>query len=202
MAGILNKCGAFGGRLIGPNPFNKKGFFENGLIRQKVVKPYLSSIGADVMGQNPLPDVENLRPFPELRSVLERIMKEQGYCDGDWFYKGAKICLLWPLWAEAFPNARWVIVRRPDKDIVDSCLRTPFMFSFRDREGWQNWIDEHKKRFNEIKESEVCNEVEVWSNRIVKGDLLEIKKVVASLELKWNDDVKKIIDPKIYHYGD
>ena len=130
MAGILNKCGAFGGEMIGPNIYNPKGYFENAVIREQVVKSYLGSIGVDRFGQKPLPNVNNLRAFPELRSVIVRIMNEQGYVDGDWFYKEAKICLFWPIWKGAFPNAKWLIVRRPDDAIIDSCLRTSFMRAF------------------------------------------------------------------------
>jgi hypothetical protein len=52
-AGIVHICGAFGGRMSGPTPNNRKGMFENEEVRNQIVKPYLSSIGADPLGQKP-----------------------------------------------------------------------------------------------------------------------------------------------------
>ena len=46
-AGIIHLCGAFGGKLSGPTTYNKKGMFENGTIRNELVKPFFSAIGAD-----------------------------------------------------------------------------------------------------------------------------------------------------------
>ena len=58
VAGIFNICGAFGGEISGPTIYNKKGIFENAFIREMLVKPWLENVGADPMGQSPLPDRE------------------------------------------------------------------------------------------------------------------------------------------------
>ena len=63
VAGAINICGAFGGNMRGPNKNNEKGMFENVRIVQNLTKPYLRGIGADQLGQYPLPDIFNL-PIP------------------------------------------------------------------------------------------------------------------------------------------
>ena len=60
-AGIIDLCEAWGGITSGPNRNNRKGMFENASIRNNLVKPFLANIGADPMGQSPLPDVEKCK---------------------------------------------------------------------------------------------------------------------------------------------
>lgn len=196
-AGILHLCGAFGGEMSGPTKNNKRGMFENAKIRDTILKPYLTVIGVDPMGQDPLPDIDNLQPMDGLRDQVEGTMKEQGYKNGVWFYKGAKLCLIWPIWHEAFPEAKWVIVRRKDEDIIYSCMQTAFMRAFDKEEDWQGWVDIHKKRFEEMKKAglDIC---EVWPTKFVEGNFTEIQSVVAELGLEWNDSVEDFIEPSLW----
>lgn len=198
IAGIINKCGAWGGELQGPNNYNQKGMFENTVIRNKIVKPYIASIGYDPMCQEPLPVLSGLKPF-DFKSPITKVIRRQGYKDGTWFLKGPKMCLIWPLWAQAFPEARWIIVRRRTEDIVDSCLRTRFMRAFTDREGWRKWVVEHKKRFNEMFNAGLDIH-DVWPIKAIKGDFSEMKEVVADLGLTWNQSaVREFVSPELYH---
>jgi len=195
-AGIINMCGAFGGSMSGPNRFNKKGMFENAEIRNKIVKPYLASIECDPLGQNPLPDTDCLMEIPDLREQVEWAFKWQGYRRGPWFYKGAKLCLIWPLWHKAFPNAKWIIVRRADEDIIYSCLRTTFMRAYDDVVGWQFWIDQHKKRFQEMHDAGLDIR-EVWPTKFVEGDFSEMQQVVEELGLQWDDRAaREFVNPE------
>jgi hypothetical protein len=186
-AGIIERCGAFGGRTIGPNDYNKRGMYENREIRDNIVKPYLTLCGADPRGQHPLPNVNRLIPVGNLRAKVEQVMKFHGYQDGPWYYKCAKACLIWPVFHEAFPEARWVIVRRRDEDIINSCLHTAFMNSFKTADGWQGWIDHHKARFKEMTDAKL-QIFEVWPTRFVFGDLAEIRAAVEWLGLRWNEE--------------
>lgn len=211
VAGIINICGAFGGKMSGPNSNNKKGMFENAELRH-IVKDYLKNIGFDRMGQYPLPDIEKLTMPLGWRNKVLGVMHSQGYSEnyvGPWMYKGAKMCLIWPIWHFAFPEARWVIVRRDTKGIVKSCQRTSFMRVFKhaanykavgadsEREGWEWWVKEHEKRFAEMHEAELdCREV--WTDKIIDGDLLQVKDLIEWLGLKWREaQVKQHIDPSI-----
>ncbi len=127
VGGIINICGAFGGKLYGPTRYNQKGMFENSSIRENVDKTYLKSIHCDPKGQDPLPDTSSL-PIPrDWKQKVENIMLKEGYKKGPWFYKGARNCLVWPVWHYAFPEAKWIIVRRRTVDIAESCINTAFM---------------------------------------------------------------------------
>jgi len=126
VAGMINKCGAFGGNMSGPNKNNAKGMFENAHIRNLLMKPYLREIGVDPLCQYPLPDINKLTIPSNWKQEVEKVMTDEGYWHGPWMYKGAKMCLTWKMWHHAFPHAKWIIVRRRTGDIVNSCLRTGF----------------------------------------------------------------------------
>ena len=55
-----------------------------------------------------------LIPFADLDSKIAEIFFYSNYKGGSWYYKGAKMCLIWPIWHKAFPEAEWIIVRRDD----------------------------------------------------------------------------------------
>jgi hypothetical protein len=209
VAGAIHLCGAWGGEMRGPNRHNPKGMFENARIVEGLMKPYLRELGVDPLGQYPLPDVSNM-PIPtNWRARVEQIIQEQGYSGGPWFYKGAKMCLTWPLWHYAFPDAKWIIVRRATRDIVNSCLRTAFMRAFRNennqhkvgvdnaRDGWIWWVHQHEQRFVEMIQAGLNVKV-VWPQRMVQGDYKQMYETVEWLGLKWSSGVLSFIDPKLW----
>lgn len=210
VAGVVNICGAFGGNLSGPTINNQKGMFENHNIRQQIVKPYLQQIGADKLGQFPLPDVEKILKPNDWRQRVEDVMKTEGYKDGPWFYKGAKSCLIWPIWADAFPDAKWIIVRRRTGDIVQSCLKTGFMRAFKTEanqkavgassewEGWVWWVRQHEQRFIEMI-TEDLNVKVVWPERMVSEDYSQMKETIEWLGLEWKGEkIVEFIEPKLW----
>lgn len=202
-AGILHRCGAFGGTMRGPNPANPRGQFENIEIVSTLVKPYLRNLGVDPLGQKPLPDPSRCwgdAARLDWRRKIEGIMRRQGYPGGPWLYKGAKACLVWPLWHEAFPEAKWVIVRREDSEIVASCLRTSFMRAYQDEAGWQGWVEAHKRRFAEMRER--VDVREVWPWRAIAGDLSKFRELAGCLGLKWNEAAaREFVSPDLWHGG-
>jgi len=210
VAGCINICGAFGGNMSGPTRNNRKGMFENHKIRQQTIKPYLRNIGVDHMGQYPLPDVKNIPVPVDLRQKIERIMKEQGYKGGPWMYKGAKMCLIWPVMHYAFPDAKWIIVRRRTGDILQSCLKTNFMRAFRrkevqkavrakdEREGWLWWVHQHEQRWIEMITAGLNIKI-VWPERMVSGDYSQMMETIEWLGLEWKTEVLSFIDPKLWH---
>jgi len=204
VAGIIDRCGAWGGDVLGPTPANKRGQYENRAIVDQVVKPYLHLQGLDPMCQRPLPDVNCLLPFDNLRQRVEGVLRAQGW-DGDqaWYYKCAKACLMWPVWHKAFPNARWVVVRRKDEQIIASCLRTGFMRAYRDAAGWQKWVDVHKARFYEMVSLESGLDVcEIWPERFFVGDFLEAKSMIDWLGLEWDGNaVLDFVSPALWNGG-
>lgn len=210
VAGIINLCGAFGGNMSGPNHNNKKGMFENAKIRQTIVKPYLHSIGADPLGQYPLPDTSNMLVPVNWKHKVEDIMRTEGVNDDTvWMYKGAKMCLHWPVWHHAFPDAKWIIVRRKTPDIIRSCIRTGFMNAFsnpnnqqsvgvdNEYDGWLWWVHQHEQRFVEMI-SEGLNVKQVWPERMVNRDYGQTEEMLKWLGLEWTDEIFSFIEPKLW----
>jgi len=209
VAGIINLAGAFGGAMSGPNRNNQKGMFENHTIRQNIVKPYFRMLGVDAMGQYPLPDINNLLIPADWKIKVQDTMKEHGYKGGPWFYKGAKMCLHWPVWNYAFPNAKWIIVRRRTGDIIQSCQKTSFMRSFghhpnqvavnanNEAEGWRWWVEQHLDRFREMQDAGLNIKV-VWPERMVDGDYSQMNEMLDWLGLEWTEKIPEFIEPKLW----
>lgn len=205
VAGTIHLCGAFGGEMSGPNRNNRKGMFENRCIRNHILKPCLAELGADPMGQSPLPDPQLVhtratRDGLRFFSRVLRVMASQGYRDGPWFYKGAKLCLVWEIVHSAFPEAQWVIVRRPTADIVASCMRTSFMSAFKSPQGWGGWVDDHLRRFDAMKKR--VRWTEVWADRLVNEGVPYATQYLELIGLACDDQaVKNFISPPLLHQG-
>lgn len=210
ITGVINMCGAYGGDMAGANRNNLKGMFENSRIREDIVKPYLRKLGVDPKVQYPLPDVANL-PIPNnWRHSVEAVIKNQGYAGGPWMYKGAKMASMWPIWHHAFPNAKWIIVRRKTSDIIKSCMRTGFMRAFdleknrnaigvdTPEEGWLWWVHQHEARFIEMIQAGL-NVKQVWPHRMVYADYEQMFDTIDWLGLKWKSEVLSFIDPLLWH---
>lgn len=209
IAGIIDAHGFQGGKLCGKTSANPNGQKENTELRNKIIKPYLKSMGLDPLGQSPLPkNMNNLKAYPQLKTRLLDILTNQGVdIDKPYFWKGAKQCLIWPIFNNAFPEAQWIIVRRNDKNIIDSCMnkkKAPFMRKNKNRKQWQQWINVHKQRFKEM--HEYCNNViEVRFGKVIEGDFEELNKLKQIIEfygLEWDINiVESWIDKKIWHGG-
>jgi hypothetical protein len=136
-------------------------------------------------------------------------MQEQGYKEGPWFYKGAKACLTWPVWHFAFPNAKWIIVRRRTPDIINSCIKTSFMRAFVNQDnqkavgaasewdGWLWWVHQHEQRFIEMIQAGLNVKV-VWPERMVTGDYQQIFEAIEWAGLDWSDEVYDFISPRLW----
>lgn len=212
VAGAIHKSGAWGGQMSGPTHNNRKGMFENHQIRNQIVKPYLRTIGMDHLGQYPLPDIDRLSIPHDWKDQVLEVMQQQGLKEHQpWMYKGAKMCLMWPIWEYAFPNAKWIIVRRRTEDIVRSCLHTGFMKRFRRRqfqeevgaaneaEAWEWWVHQHIERFRQMINHGLNVKV-VRPERMVVGDYTQIYDAVEWCGLEWNSQiVAEFIDPKLWH---
>ena len=119
--------------------------------------------------------------------------------NGQWFIKLARACLTWPVWHHAFPNAKWVIVRRLDGGIIDSCMKTAFMNSYSNQEGWQHWIDHHKEKFGEMIE-EGLNVSVFWPEQMVLGNYQPAYELIEWLGLEWHPKhIENFVSPKLWH---
>jgi len=164
--------------------------YENVALRQSVLKPYLRSINADPLGQKPLPDTNNIPSYPHLRDEVVRRLGESQVA----LWKDAKICLVWPVWASAFPTAKWIIVRRDPERIAASCLHTRFMKVYDTREGWLGWVAEYERRFEAMKAANL-DVIEVWPAEFI-ADAEAFRPVAEHCGLTFDSGaVRGAIDP-------
>lgn len=202
IAGIFKLCGAFGGDMT-----YHKGSYENGAIRRFIEDQYIESIGADSAGQYPLPKVESI-PV-NWRKLVETQMVAEGYKSGAWMYKSARASLIWQVWDNAFPNAKWVIVRRKTGDIIQSCTKTAYMKAFKDEknrnfvqavteiDGWKWLVHQYEKKFIEMIQAGVNCKV-IWPERMVTGDYQQLYETLDWLNLPWSSEVFSYVDPLLY----
>lgn len=185
--------------MFGPNTWNPRGMFENRFVREEMVKPYLRAIMADPKGQAPLPVASSVPIVQDWNLVFRECMESHGYVDGQIFYKGAKACLMWPVWHVAFPKARWLLVRRDARSIINSCMRTPFMNAYKDMEGWLGWVEHHIECFEEMTYAGL-DMAEIWTPDIIKGDLSGVEEMLQWLELEYDEDqIRGLISPELWH---
>jgi len=169
---LFNKCGAF----IGTVGKNSK-YCENLAIFYKIILPY---------------EKNNIRKIHWRESVFTQL-RSDGYTGGPWGIKGAHLITLWPIWAKAFPEAKWVIVRRRTGDVINSYMKTNYMSI--NHEACLELIHQYENSFIELINYGVDYKV-VWPERMAYHDYDSIKEVVAWLGLQWSDIAFKFIDPK------
>jgi hypothetical protein len=199
IARIINHCGAWKG--------NTSEMFENNKIK-KIVDDFYYPRQYDVKGQYPLPNVKNLPIIPKnwRNDIENQICSERFIDEKVWAYKSHRICQIWPIWNAAYPNAKWIIVRRRTGDIISSCIKTGYMTAFADKEiqqkvgvknerdGWKWWVYEHERRFIEMIEAGV-NCKQIWPERMAMGDFTQIEEMLKWLDLPWKNDIPKIVSP-------
>jgi len=199
-AEIVSACGVFGGDVLGPTAENPHGFFENQQIRDQVVKPWLEALGADPAGQNPLPKLVQgftIDACERLRNNVQGILREQGWDGGRWYYKCPKIALMPALWADAFPDAQWVIVRRNKGDVVNSLLNAKFMRAHTSATAWGLWVDRYLARLTTLK-TRVKTSYEFWPGELLAGDHGSLEELITWLELDFRPELTHFADPTLW----
>ena len=202
VAGMVQICGAFAGDV-------SNNMFEHTRISNTIVRPYFRDIKADPLGQHPLPAIDDLWIPRDFSNRVEKAIQEDGYEKGQWMYKSSNMSLVWPVWHYAFPNAKWIIVRRRTGDIIQSCVKTAFMDAYtndnirkvvgaqNEEEGWKWWVNQYEQRFIEmIQEGLNCKII--WPERMVDGDYQQIMETMEWLGLPWRSEVLTFIDPLLH----
>lgn len=201
IAGALGIAGAWLGRTVPGDPSNPKGYFEHTMLREKVIKPLLESLQCDPLGVRRLPALAQLPPVDNLCEDCRSLLRTEGYPDNArWLFKDAKLSLLWPLFADAFRSAHWVIVRRGRDDIVKSCLRADFMTQHSsDEKLWSKWVDQYNLRLDLLLRSgNICSEI--WPEQLIQSDLSALEQLVTKLDLNWDEQrTRKFILPGAWH---
>ena len=207
VAGVLHLCGAWGGRMSkNPSEFDGRGSFENADVRSSMMAPFFQGIDADPRGQRPLPNhVTCQHVGPVIQDVwrrrFDKIATAQGYVDGSRFYASPRTCLVWPVWQAAFPDAKWIIVRRADEEIIDGCMATGYMDAYTKQAGWARWLDGYKWRFSSMVDAGL-DVHQIWAHRMIGGHLGELRELVESLGLEWDSQrVEDFIAPILWKGG-
>jgi hypothetical protein len=185
---IINLSGAWAGNITD--------MYENIQIK-KLLDAYYELLGVDKRGQYPLPDTGKLIIPTNWGDKVESIVATEMRKDKPWMLKGSRLCQTWPVWHYAFPNAKWVIVRRRPGDIIDSCLKTGYINAYKDKQGWLDWIHLHENIFVEMIQAGL-NCKQVWPERIAAGDYLQIREMVEWVGLEWDYNIKEAIDPLMW----
>ena len=183
IAGSLTSIGVWSGETIPGNSFNPKGYFENAVIRDKIVKPILMSHGFDPLGVRKLPPRDfcpkiTVNHQHSLADYLHTVLHAQNYEEPQpWLYKDAKLSLIWRLLNSEFPNAIWVIVRRNRADFIQSCLNTDFMSQHsRKPEFWNYFADAIEERLEELINTVHCH-YSIEANKVVMGQFDDLEEV-------------------------
>jgi len=206
IAGIFHFCGCFGGEVRGANKNNPKGQFENRRM-VNLNKSWLVRLDYDPRGQKPVPDTGNIRfPSPPEKRLwriqVEDILRYEGWDEGSkWYFKDPKTIWNWPVWYSAFPEAKWVIVRRDTEYIARSCLKTGFMNTYRTPESWKKWIQKNLQFLEELK-SYTDNWIEVWPEEFMAdGNYSTVRRVVEWAGLDWSPEADTFIERRLWNNG-
>lgn len=201
VASCFALCGAWVGETDGPSPYNQKGNCENRKLREGLLKPYLSLQLADPQGQHPLPPVNQaaLLPGPVWRDKVLNVIKRQGYRGGIWAYKDAKLALCWKQWQAAFPEARWIVVRRDAEAITDSALAAePIARRWQfDRNKVRMWVEAYHKHLTVGQEADTYY---IWPQQLLDGDYLTLHRAIEACGLEWRQNIiKRHISLELWH---
>lgn len=188
IAGILKICGAFMG---GVNPM-----FENMEIKETLLMPYMEKMGADPTGQKDFPSTSDLLLPRSFRQSVLDILEKQGAVENDRIaVKSNLVSLTWPVWNYAFPNAKYVIVRRKPSDIINSCQKTAHMNAYSDADGWLNMTRFYQSKFGEMVDEGLNCKV-IWPHRMAYGDYGQIYELLEWVGLPWKTEILNWVDPK------
>lgn len=187
---------------------------ENTKIRELIMKPYLSQMGASPDAISNFPEVSKVWDTQvNLRGRMKGVLTLQGWEPGKpWLYKDSRILLTYPAFYRNFPDAVWVVVRRAENQIGNSCQMTAYMRTLiesgyitqpggdRIGEAIKTMISAYLARINNLRAFEKVKIHEIWPERmLVSGDFTEIKQIVQDCGLHWNAlAINDYIMPKDY----
>lgn len=158
------------------------------------------------------PTSDSIPIQPKWKNVINGVRVAQNGMDRIWYFKHSTLARLWRVYAFAFPQAKWIIVRRKTPDIIKSCVKTGYMTLYKDEnrlkqegfkteeEGWLSWIHIYEERFIEMFKSVNCKVV--WPERMVAGDYEQLKEVVEWVGLQWNEKVPELMKPLLINSKD
>lgn len=189
IARILTMCGMWAGSC--------NNMLENTMIH---------SLHYEELPQTIFPQTKNI-PIPaNWNDLITNQIQSEGWSGQPWFVKGGILSQYWPVWNYAYPDAKWLIVRRRTGDIIQSCMKTGYMRKFKDTEtlkllnlekeedGWLWLIHQYENKFVEMIQAGLNCRV-IWPERMVTGNFEQIYETIKWLGLEWNKNIPEVIAP-------
>ncbi len=147
-----------------------------------------------------IPELENLPTVSGLKPVISGILKRQGYDRSTmWGYKDFRLSLMWPIWQNMYPEAKWIIVKRPHSVIVNNCLRIVGTRKISQHDHyWYNWCEMYEERLQALK-TEASHVLEIDSTAVQNGEFDQLQKVFTGLGMTFDRKIAKdLLSPKYW----
>ena len=187
IAGSTALCGVWKGSTAGATLDNPKGFFEHSVLRDVVERTLFNKLGWDPVKK--LPPVSYVVNSSNLKNIIWRILKDDGYKNNKpWLYKSPKASLIWRFYNEAFPKAKWIIVRRNEKNIINSLIRAKSVnFHSTDPVFWKSFLKKYNLRIEKLKKT-ISNYKEIHSLEIINKNYSNFIKITDWLGLTFEKE--------------
>ncbi len=118
-----------------------------------------------------------------------------------WLYKKGILAIRWKVWSQAFPQALWVLPKRPLEDVVKSYLAHPGKAPSVD--GNLERATHKLRKFAEGQKAISKNlprHIWVDTDKLGRGDLEEAQRLIEGCGLVYNKQgCEDFIDPSIWH---
>jgi len=190
IAGALQTCG------VGCGVSSK--MLENIQIGNRICSRILHEAGQDPDGYIVrLSPTTYFHPIPEFKQQIDEVREVEGFDDGFWFFKSAKILLMWQQFLYAYPEAKFIIIRRRRADIIASCMKTNYMQAYQDERGWGYMVDAYLEKIEELKNS-TADWMEIWPEEMASGNYQPMYELYRWLKVPWNTKVLTYVDPKFW----
>ena len=189
IAGSIALCGAWKGSTGGLTKDNPKGFFEHLVLREVVDKTIFKKLNCDPLGVTKMPRINYEIKNSNLKNIIQRVLKDDGYENNKpWLYKSPKISLIWFFYNHAFPKAKWIIVKRNKKEVINSIIRAKTVnLHSEDPLFWESFIKEYNLRIEQLKKN-VSDYKELYSSEIIEQDYSNFKKIIRWLGLTYEKE--------------
>ena len=189
LASIVAQCGAWGGNVRDENRCTDA--LENEVLRQTLSKA-VQQAGGHPEGMLPLPDPHRVwvPSSVDFRLRIGMALSKQGLRpDQPWYFKSPLLILTWPCWVATWPDATWLVARRPVDDIVASCKQTQFLAALGHSDAqWRKWVAGYTE-FIEAARSAVLRQggsfIEVSPELTIRGDFGAMVSLAPKIGLSW-----------------
>lgn len=209
---MFKESGAFGGIV---QPREDFGFSENRQIKKRCVSPYIHRF---FQGRaNPRQKRKSINPHrapvpfknrvdfyhpPYFRALVLEIFRREGWDESQpLFFKMPLMCLMAPVFHEAFPEAKWVVVRREKQDVIRSLMekrwiKRPEKRPADDEVLEDPTVDMYFRALDAIEAQPDLDSSTVDYDALMTGDLSEIKTALTRSDLVFDEEhLRELILP-------